>query len=192
VMAQGVYVWVANAEGELDKYTHLNGTSFSCPLTAGVAACLIQARPNWSLARLVRAMKFSASRANTPDNYYGWGLVNALGALNFDTAGVPAGRAPLRFALEGANPMRLGRAPVSFRFGLAAGTAAAEYAVRVYDVTGRLVRTLWTGWLNPDGVGHTVPWDGTGDSGALSRPGLYLVSFEAGSHHTSIRLVAIR
>lgn len=192
LMAEGVSVLLASASGAPDVYLNLSGTSFSCPLTAGVAACLIQARPAWSLTRLVRAMKYSASRANNPGNYYGWGLVNGLAALNFDTAGVPAGRALLRFAREGANPVRLGREAASFRFGLAAGAEASEYAVRVYDVTGRLVRTLWSGWLNPDGVSRRVSWDGAGDSGRLSRPGLYLLSFEAGRQRTTLRLVAIR
>jgi subtilisin family serine protease len=192
VAAQGVSVRLASASGGANTYTALSGTSFSCPLTAGVAACLIQARPNWSLTQLVHALKSSASRASTPDNNYGWGLVNGLAALNMDTASVPAGHGALRFAVRSANPMRLGSAPATFQFGLAPGADAAEYAVRVYDTAGRRIRTLWDHWLSPGEFASATTWDGTDDAGRTVRSGLYFVSLESGSHHTSVRLAAIR
>jgi subtilisin family serine protease len=192
VVAQGVSVRLPSAAGAPNAYTSLSGTSFSCPLTAGVAACLIEARPGWTLTRLVRAMKFSASRASTPGNDYGWGLVNGLGALQYDTASVPAGRTPIRFALEGGGPVRLGGAPATFRFGLASGATSAEYAIRIYDTAGRRVRTLWHGWLDPGPWSRRESWDGADDSGRAVRSGMYFVSFESGHDRTSIRLVAIR
>jgi hypothetical protein len=193
LMAQGVGVLLASASGLPDSYTRWNGTSFSCPLAAGVAACLIQARPDWSIPQLVHAMKASASRAWAPDNDYGWGAVNGLAALRYDTAGVPDGGTPLRLALMGGGPpVRKDGEPATFGFGLAAGAAAATYAVRVYDVSGRRVRTLWDGWLSPGGPARYVPWDGTDDAGRPVSSGMYFVSFESDRHHTSKRLVEIR
>ncbi len=192
VMAEGVSVLLASASGLPDAYTRLSGTSFSCPLTAGVAACLIQARPAWSLTQLVHAMKAGASRASTPDNRYGWGAVNGLAALHYDTAGVPEGPTPLRFKLEGDGPVRLAGAPAKFRFGLAAGAEAAEYAVRVYDVSGRRIRTLWNGWLSPGGSANSAAWDGTDPAGRPVCSGVYFACFETGRQRSSIRLVEIR
>jgi subtilisin family serine protease len=192
VMAQGVSVLIASASGQPDSYAWLSGTSFSCPLTAGVAACLIQARPRWSLTQLVHAMKSSASRAANPDDYYGWGLVDAAAALNADTVGVPDTGVPLQFALRpgSVNPMRLGSTSVSFGFGMGHGAEPAEYSIRIYDVTGRVVRTLWNGWLGPGGVGPPVRWDGTDGSGRRARPGLYFASLRSSDRHATIRIVA--
>jgi subtilisin family serine protease len=190
VMAQGVSVLLASASGLPDSYTRLNGTSFACPLTAGVAACLIQARPRWSLAQLVHAMKSSASRAASPDNYYGWGIVDAVAALHADTASVPLSGGPLRFVLQGGTPLRLGHSTVNFSFGMGYGGDPAEYSIRIYDITGRVVRTLWSGRLSPGGAGPGVTWDGTDRSGRRSRPGLYFASLRSSDRHATIRIVA--
>jgi len=51
-----------------------SGTSFSSPLMAGASACLWQANPTYSNMELINAIKQSASQANNPDNYKGWGI----------------------------------------------------------------------------------------------------------------------
>jgi hypothetical protein len=56
---------------------------------------------------------------------------------------------------------------------------AGDGTLRVYDVGGRLVRTLWQGTL-PAGA-HRVTWEGL-DAGARAVPaGIYLMRLEAGS-----------
>ena len=191
VMAQGVAVQLASASGAPSAYVSLNGTSFSCPLTAGVAACLMQARPRWTIVNLVHALKRTASQAGSPDNSYGWGVIDGLRALQWDTASVTPGGASLRFALLSANPMRSDTGPAVVRFGLPDGSPASPAEVNVYDTLGRRVRSLWSGWLNP-GEWLTRPWDGTDESGHAVRSGLFFISFESGHHRSAIRLVAIR
>jgi serine protease AprX len=191
VMAQGVRVWVASASGALSAYTQLNGTSFSCPLTAGIAACLMQARPTWRVVDVVHALKRTASRASIPDNFYGWGVLNALSALNWDTAGVPPSHAGLRMGLLSSNPLRAGDGPAVVRYAIPDGGAPGIADVAVFDAGGRRVRTIAHHWLDT-GQWRTASWDGTDDDGRPARAGLYLLAFRAGDHRSTVRLALLR
>lgn len=51
-----------------------NGTSFSSPLIAGMAACIIQVRPSWQPWEVIEAIRQSASQSNAPDNRLGYGI----------------------------------------------------------------------------------------------------------------------
>ncbi len=62
-------------------YTYMNGTSFSCPITAGVVALLLSAHPELTPMQVRDALRMTANRSSNPDNTYGWGLIDALAAL---------------------------------------------------------------------------------------------------------------
>jgi subtilisin family serine protease len=85
--AQGQSVRVA-FPGSVSRYTTANGTSFSCPLTAGVVALLLQVNPTASPEDVAGVLRATASKAGAPDNLLGWGIVNAQAAAS---AWVPAG-----------------------------------------------------------------------------------------------------
>jgi serine protease AprX len=61
----------------------MGGTSFACPLAAGVAALILSANPGLTPAQVREAMKNTASEASSPDNFHGWGILNALAAVNY-------------------------------------------------------------------------------------------------------------
>jgi len=82
VMAMGSGVAVASPSN-VTGYTTSSGTSFSCPLAAGVAALVLAANPVLTPMQVREAMRNTASRFNTPDKYYGWGILNAYDALNY-------------------------------------------------------------------------------------------------------------
>jgi subtilisin family serine protease len=82
VMAQGVLVKTANPRTR-DQYVLSDGTSFSCPLAAGVAALVLQAHPDWTVDRVRRAMRSTADGAAHPDRLMGWGVLDALEAVTF-------------------------------------------------------------------------------------------------------------
>jgi hypothetical protein len=94
-MASGVY-----AVYPQDKYSFawVGGTSFSCPLVAGVCAMILQAHPELGPMDVAEALRQTADRAEFPDNEYGWGLVNAYDAIfyhgmiftNFNNYSLPA------------------------------------------------------------------------------------------------------
>ncbi|HCV42519.1 MAG TPA: hypothetical protein DGH68_03475, partial [Bacteroidetes bacterium] len=80
VMAQGSGTWAATGA---NGYGGVSGTSFSCPLTAGVAALVLQANPGITPKQVAEALRQTASRASTPDRYYGWGIANAAKAAHY-------------------------------------------------------------------------------------------------------------
>jgi hypothetical protein len=68
--------------------------------------------------------------------------------------------------------------------------ADARVVLRVYDVAGRLVRTLIDG-PTPAGV-HRAPWDGIDSRGRTARSGIYFAKLLVGSRITSERLMLLR
>jgi len=82
IMALGSGDVVASPYGD-HTYTTANGTSFSCPLSAGVAALILCSNPNLTPMQVRDAMRNTASKNSNPDNLYGWGILNALNAINY-------------------------------------------------------------------------------------------------------------
>jgi subtilisin family serine protease len=84
VVALGVDDWAAvtksNTEND-SSYSYVSGTSFSCPLTAGVCALILSAHPELTPMQVREALRMTADRKNDPNNVYGWGLVNAYDAV---------------------------------------------------------------------------------------------------------------
>lgn len=82
VMARGELTFVASSRSA-NAFGQQNGTSFSCPLVAGTAAVLLSAHPEWTPLQVREAFMKTASRAATPDNVYGYGIVNLGAALDY-------------------------------------------------------------------------------------------------------------
>lgn len=80
VVALGANVWFAGTTSP-SAYTMNSGTSFACPMVAGVAALLLSAVPSATPAQLRDVLRATASHPNTPDNQTGWGIINAAAAL---------------------------------------------------------------------------------------------------------------
>lgn len=171
--------------GTLNEYQSASGTSFSCPLSAGVGALLLGAHPGTSPLRLRQALRSTASQAGAPDNDYGWGIIDALAALNFlDTMTAAPAAAP-SFALAGAWPNPFNPSTrIAF-------TLERELAVRldVHDLQGRRLRTLVAATL-PAGA-HTASWDGRDAAGQSLASGVYLARLAAGEESRSLKLLLI-
>jgi hypothetical protein len=83
-MAMGSGVTLASAFSNT-TYTTGSGTSFSCPLAAGVAALILSYNPNLTPMQVRDAMRNTASRSQNPGREYGWGIIDALSAINYTT-----------------------------------------------------------------------------------------------------------
>ncbi|WP_406405265.1 type VII secretion-associated serine protease mycosin [Streptomyces sp. NBC_00879] len=60
-----------------------NGTSFSAPYIAGVAALLKAKYPDWTVAQIIAQIEQTAERSiNGRDNFVGWGVVDPVRALS--------------------------------------------------------------------------------------------------------------
>jgi flagellar hook assembly protein FlgD len=67
---------------------------------------------------------------------------------------------------------------------------AAGVKLRVFDVNGRLVRTLVNG--RQDARPHQVEWNGRDDTGHEVASGAYFYQLTAGSRSATRRLVVVR
>jgi subtilisin family serine protease len=168
VMAMGAAVVVVHAT-EPAGYTTNSGTSFSCPLVAGVAALVLSARPDLGPMDLVEALRSTATRAHAPDKLYGWGTVDGLRAWR-GLAPPP----PTAFHLDASypNPFNAG---TTIRYELA---QPSRVTLRLYDVRGRLVRTLLHDAAQ-DAAEQRIDWDGTAEDGRKLPSGVYLVRLRA-------------
>ncbi|MFN8588196.1 MAG: FlgD immunoglobulin-like domain containing protein [Candidatus Eisenbacteria bacterium] len=101
-------------------------------------------------------------------------------------SGVPEGGpgTGTRFAGAFPNPAR---GPAEFRFAL---ERAGEVRLQVFDVSGRLLRTLGP-FARPAGAG-AVAWDGRDATGAAPSPGLYFARLEAAGRTFSRSFVLAR
>ena len=82
VCALGVSAYCVRSNTE-DIYRTASGTSFSAPLAAGAAAVIMSANPEWTNMQVREAMMMTASLSNTPDNMYGYGILNTWAAINY-------------------------------------------------------------------------------------------------------------
>ncbi len=82
VMAMGSGVRVASSTNPA-AYTTSSGTSFSCPLTAGVAALILSANPNLNPLQVRDALRNTANNAASPNNFVGWGVLDADSAIGY-------------------------------------------------------------------------------------------------------------
>jgi len=83
VCAMGVRTIVAASGATTGDayYQWGSGTSYATPLVAGAVALLLEAHPAWTPTQVRTALMNTANNATTPDNNYGWGVINAAGAV---------------------------------------------------------------------------------------------------------------
>ena len=80
LMAMGSNVYHAGSFG--NQYWSGGGTSYSCPLVAGVCALLLQKNPSLTPMEVLQILRSTASLSSNPNNQYGWGIIDALDAIN--------------------------------------------------------------------------------------------------------------
>ena len=89
VVAQGVLANVLDANGNVAL---VNGTSYSAPQVAGMAACMWQCNREAICAEMILArIRESGSQFNSPDEFYGFGIPDFTAAHNALAACEPLG-----------------------------------------------------------------------------------------------------
>ncbi len=91
IVAQGAGTSLITSTG---NYAAQNGTSFSSPLIAGLAAGVWQAYPSKSAEELREMIKLSGNMANTPDNLYGYGIPSFARIIE-NERGIYSGNKPI-------------------------------------------------------------------------------------------------
>jgi len=182
VMAQGVNVFVASGINP-DGYGGVSGTSLSCPLAAGVAALIIHDRPTATPVEIADAMRNTSSNAGSPNNEYGWGILDALAAIQYLTpTGAGQGPSlPAEFRLDQNFPNPFNPSTqISFEV---AGEGVVS--LRVYDLLGREVATLANERLSSGA--HVRTWDAAGQSG-----GVYFYRLRSGNSVETRKMILMK
>ena len=139
VMALGEGTYVASGWGSGWPYYNGNGTSFATPVLAGAVACLRQALPYASVQEISDAIRRSGNHANSPSNYYGYGIpdfTQALEALHVEDTFVQKND----IILVSPNPCQ-GEVHVAMKEGYQA-------ELKVYDILGRPLKDYHFNGLN--------------------------------------------
>jgi serine protease AprX len=177
VMAPGASIVVASY-ADPKAYSISQGTSFSCPLAAGVAALLVKAHPRATPMAIVGAMKATASKAGSPDNLMGYGIIDALAANNYlnrvesTQVTVPGG---YMLGENYPNPFPVPSNP-STRIAYVV-PEQASVTLKVFDILGREVRTLVEREVSAGA--YIAEWDGTNARGVKVASGVYVYRMEA-------------
>lgn len=87
VSALGYQTSVQGVNGAI---TVANGTSFSTPIIAGMAACLWQSSPELTNMEIIQRIEESAHQYSTPDYYLGYGIPDFAKAANITSSDIIA------------------------------------------------------------------------------------------------------
>jgi hypothetical protein len=123
--------------------------------------------------------------------YYGNVISNLFAALNCGDAHLTLGAGdtpnnPLVYylLLRSENPVRDGRAQLAFGI-----TRREHVELRIYDVTGRAVRTLANREFTPGE--HELVWDGSDDAGRAVARGVYFYQLRTQSFVSQKKLALL-
>jgi serine protease len=167
---QFFYIFLFGWDG-VNPYMYGDGTSFACPLTAGICG-LIRAHYPYLTPQLVIHHLIATGDAVVYDEPIGV-KVNAFRAVSSVPTAVAFDKAAPPVARVGAAPNPV-RGSGSIEFAL---PAAGPASLVLYDSAGRRVRTLLKGNL-PAGP-HATHWDGRNDRGVPLAAAVYFARLEA-------------
>ncbi|MCI0699251.1 S8 family serine peptidase [candidate division KSB1 bacterium] len=169
------------------SYQKLQGTSMASPHVAGTVALLLERNPVLDYDNVVGILRSTARKddvtGSSPNNTWGHGKLNALAAVQTVMTGIASDprSVPANFSLAQNYPNPLsGRLPfnseATIRYEL---PVASRVTLTVFDVTGRAVALLASGFEKPGE--HSVRWDGRDRQGNHVPSGIYFYRLEATS-----------
>jgi subtilisin family serine protease len=181
VMARGVSTSCASASNPTG-YITANGTSLSCPLVAGAAALVLQANPTWTNMQILEALRNTADNASTPDNAYGWGIINAYdAALTVTGIAGEENTLPNKIELYPVYPNPFNPA-TTIRYRLPENS---DISLTAYNLLGQAVTTLFKGSQNAGE--HRLTWNAEG-----LPSGIYYIVLVAGQKQTVQKAVLMK
>jgi subtilisin family serine protease len=129
IMAMGEATYIADPLA-VDTYRRGDGTSFATPLAAGALALVMEKRPLWGPPEIIDAIMMTGTQSTDPDTLYGWGILQAHTASDYDISGVAA--TDLRNP-----PLVVYPNPCNGQFAILSPAPDRVHRVRLYDALGR-------------------------------------------------------
>jgi serine protease AprX len=183
VMALGSNDYIADPS-KATSYTYGSGTSFSCPLIAGVCAQLLSYNPKLTPMQVRDALRNTASQNTAPDRHMGWGIIDALAALNYAktlSIGDDNIETPDNFILYQNYPNPF-NPTTKVKYFVPRGT---NVRINLYNILGSQINILY------DGFAATGDHELTLDASKLSS-GVYFVKFSAEDYQKAIKITLLK
>jgi serine protease AprX len=183
VMALGTNDYIAQPY-DATGYETGDGTSFACPLTAGVCAQLLSYNPRLTPMQIRDALRNTASQHTAPDRHMGWGIIDALAALNYiKTQGVNNDKSvkPDNFMLYQNYPNPF-NPTTQIKYFVPQGSIVR---INLYNILGSQIKTIY------DGFAATGDHELTLDASKLSS-GVYFVNFSSGDYRKAIKITLLK
>ena len=189
-MGDGTYVVSPNSD---DEYRMADGTSMATPLVAGTVALLLQALPDIDDPNtLIKLLKYTATRSLSPDNRYGWGMINAEAAFKYGIyphlmeeleGWEPVGTIPdFHSVVVYPNPIRRGSS--SDRLTIYSPETIDD--IRIYSLSGLLI------YERQDmGNARSLVWDLRNQHGQAVTSGIYICVIRDSTGATIVKKIAV-
>ena len=136
-----------------------SGTSLATPLVAGATAVLLSAHPTWTPMMVREALMKTASQSNSPNNDYGYGIINIWEAINIDTLLLDGKTIPGEFELYQNYPNPF-NANTTIEYDLKTNT---RVEIKIFNILGKKVITLVNNIESPGR--KSISWNGTDQNG---------------------------
>ena len=187
LVAQGVGVYWADGS-TTTGYLSVSGTSCSTPLVAGAAALVLSAHPELTNMQVRQALLNTATPSSFrtsqnsvyPNNYYGWGFVDAFAAVMHDVTSI-ANKLYQNFP----NPFNKAN-PTKLTFQVSVPT---DVELVVFNLLGQCVKTIYRGQVFSS---DTKQWDGTDDRGRQVAAGVYFARLKTRDKMFSIKMLLLK
>jgi subtilisin family serine protease len=140
VLAMGSSTTVGGDDSEV---SYSSGTSFSCPITAGLVAGFWQANPQLTAKQVVEYIRKSGNQYTKPDNTYGYGIVSFVRAdylAKKETTpdGIMTGQSPTEFKIY-PNPYKPDNKETIPAIAWGANYRGKDIEIKVYDLKSKLI-----------------------------------------------------
>lgn len=171
---------ILSLDGMNGGYINLSGTSMASPFVTGLASLLLAARPTASTSTITNWIQQGADPVGSFNTDYGYGRLNNYKTLRLAVTGTKTDSHAEAKATAFPNPFRPGKSQM-LTFIVPDSINGAEPKIKIYNLNGEQVRTL-----------YTMSWDGTNDAGNPAASGVYIFKVETTGGKGTGRLAIIR
>tara|TARA_B000000460_G_C21295916_1_gene298021 strand:- start:90 stop:617 length:528 start_codon:yes stop_codon:yes gene_type:complete len=175
----------------------MEGTSMASPHIAGVVALMLQVNPHLSyqevldnLTNNARTDGFTGSVDDLPDNYWGYGKVDAHETVMSVEASLSTNNyitlIPEKISLKQNYPNPFNPVTTINYF------LPKDYRVEltIYDIKGNIIETIVDKKLSRGN--HTAIWNGKDNYGKIVPSGIYFYTFDSGTFSQTKKMILLK